>query len=72
MPALGWDGLNPEMDDRQLLMLENQSRRRLLTRMDNNRSPFPPGFMVGGSSRDHFGGEYDAWLCLATSLILVS
>lgn len=57
MPALGWDGLNPEGDEhrRQLFMLENQNRRRLLTRVDN-RSPFPPGFMVG-TSRDTIGGE---------------
>ncbi|CAM1504763.1 Fc.00g023540.m01.CDS01 [Cosmosporella sp. VM-42] len=54
MPALGWDGLNPEMDDRQLLMLESASRRRLMQRMDNGRSTFPPGFMVGGTNRDHF------------------
>lgn len=57
MPALGWDGLNPEGDEhrRQLFMLENQNRRRLLTRVDN-RSPFPPGFMVG-TNRDTIGGE---------------
>ncbi|KAH6996749.1 hypothetical protein EDB80DRAFT_132055 [Ilyonectria destructans] len=55
MPALGWDGLNPEGDEhrRQLFMLENQNRRRLLTRVDN-RSPFPPGFMVG-TNRDTIG-----------------
>ncbi|KAH7156147.1 hypothetical protein EDB81DRAFT_378977 [Dactylonectria macrodidyma] len=55
MPAIGWDGLNPEVDDRhrQLFMMENQNRRRLLTRVDN-RSPFPPGFMVG-TNRDTIG-----------------
>ncbi|KAF4459560.1 e3 ubiquitin- ligase huwe1 [Fusarium albosuccineum] len=48
MPALGWDGLSPEEEDRHrhLFMMDNQSRRRFLTRVDN-RSPFPPGFMVG-------------------------
>ncbi|KAM5377384.1 hypothetical protein ACJZ2D_005065 [Fusarium nematophilum] len=55
MPALGWDGLSPEEEDRHrhLFMMDSQSRRRFLTRVDN-RSPFPPGFMVG-SSRDTIG-----------------
>ncbi|KAF4984644.1 hypothetical protein FZEAL_220 [Fusarium zealandicum] len=55
MPALGWDGLSPEEEDRHrhLFMMDNQSRRRFLTRVDN-RSPFPPGFMVG-NNRDTIG-----------------
>ncbi|XP_044724417.1 HECT-domain (ubiquitin-transferase) domain-containing protein [Hirsutella rhossiliensis] len=53
MPALGWDGLNPEVDDRhrQLFFLEGNHRRPVLARMDN-RSPFTPRFMAG-SNRDH-------------------
>ncbi|KJZ80444.1 hypothetical protein HIM_00294 [Hirsutella minnesotensis 3608] len=48
MPALGWDGLNPEVDDRhrQLFLLEGTNRRPVLARMDN-RSPFPSRFMAG-------------------------
>lgn len=57
MAALGWDGLSPEEEDqhRHLFMMDN-NRRRLLTRVDN-RSPFPPGFMVG-SNRDAIGGKH--------------
>ncbi|KAI5462186.1 hypothetical protein BGZ63DRAFT_354427 [Mariannaea sp. PMI_226] len=48
MPALGWDGLNPEGDDRrQMFLMDNQSRRRLVARVEN-RSPFPAGFMTAG------------------------
>lgn len=68
IPALGWDGLNSDVD-RQLVLLESQNRRRMLARGDNSRSPFPPGFMVG--SRDSFGGEYQflsrALKCLSNS-----
>lgn len=54
MPALGWDGLNPEGDDRhrQLFFLEGNHRRPVLARMD--RSPFTPRLMAG-SNRDHLG-----------------
>jgi E3 ubiquitin-protein ligase HUWE1 len=56
MPALGWDGLNPEVEDRrQLFLLEGNNRRPVLTRMDN-RGSFPPRFMAG-SNRDHLGGK---------------
>ncbi|KAK7429230.1 E3 ubiquitin-protein ligase tom1 [Neonectria magnoliae] len=55
MPILGWDEPHREDDEhhRHLFMMETQHRRRLLTRVDN-RSPFPPGFMVG-SGRDSIG-----------------
>ncbi|KAI8684605.1 HECT-type E3 ubiquitin transferase [Fusarium keratoplasticum] len=55
LPALGWDGISPEEEDRHrhMFMMDNQSRRRFLARVDN-RSPFPPGFMVG-SNRDAVG-----------------
>lgn len=55
MPALGWDSLNPDMDDRQrqMFMMDHQNRRRVLGRMES-RSPFPQGFMVGGH-RDAVG-----------------
>ncbi|KND94357.1 E3 ubiquitin-protein ligase TOM1-like protein [Tolypocladium ophioglossoides CBS 100239] len=58
MPALGWDGLNPEVDDRnrQLFFVDGSNRRPVLARMDN-RSPFPPRFMAG-PNRDHLG-EYN-------------
>lgn len=48
MPALGWDGLDPDISDRnrQLFFLEGNQRRPVLTRMDD-RSPFPPRFMAG-------------------------
>lgn len=61
MPALGWDGLNPEVDDRhrQLFFLEGNNRRPVLARMDN-RSPFTPRFMAG-SNRDHLGKLLTAW-----------
>ncbi|PTB39912.1 hypothetical protein M441DRAFT_27812 [Trichoderma asperellum CBS 433.97] len=52
MPALGWDGFTPDVDDRhrQLFLLDNHGRRPVLARMDN-RNPFPPRFMAG-SNRD--------------------
>ncbi|KAL7799741.1 hypothetical protein V8C37DRAFT_89902 [Trichoderma ceciliae] len=52
MPALGWDGFTPEVDDRhrQLFLLDSNGRRPVLARMDN-RNPFPPRFMAG-SNRD--------------------
>jgi hypothetical protein len=57
MPSIGWDDMNPDVDRNRLILLDNngQSRRRVLTRMDN-RSPFPPGqgFVVGS----HTGGEF--------------
>lgn len=57
MPALGWDGLNPDMDDRhrQLFLLDGSGRRPVLARMDN-RNPFPPHFMAR-SNRD-LGGRF--------------
>lgn len=65
MQALGWDGLNPDIED-QLVMMEHQNnRRRLLARMD--RSPFPPGFMVG-NSRD-FGGMFNT--LVSDSVLLI-
>ncbi|KAH6900081.1 hypothetical protein B0T10DRAFT_14649 [Thelonectria olida] len=52
--ALGWDGLDPDGDDRrQMFLMDNPQRRRLVTRIDN-RSPFPAGFM-GGNNRDALG-----------------
>lgn len=50
MPALGWDALNPDIDQRQLFVLEGNHRRPVLTRVDN-RSPFPSRF-AAGSHRD--------------------
>lgn len=52
MPALGWDGFTPDVDERhrQLFLLDNHGRRPVLARMDN-RNPFPPRFMAG-SNRD--------------------
>lgn len=48
MPALGWDGLGGEDDDRrQMFMLENQNRRRFIASRGDNRSAFPPNFIVG-------------------------
>ncbi|ETS05689.1 hypothetical protein M419DRAFT_32988 [Trichoderma reesei RUT C-30] len=51
MPALGWDGFTPEVDDRhrQVFLLDN-NRRPVLARMDN-RNPFPPRF-IPGTHRD--------------------
>jgi hypothetical protein len=54
--ALGWDGLDPDGDERrQMFLMDNPQRRRLVTRIDN-RSPFPAGFM-GGNNRDALGGK---------------
>ncbi|KAF5020000.1 hypothetical protein F66182_7988 [Fusarium sp. NRRL 66182] len=55
MPALGWDGLGDEDEDRHrhMFLMDSQSRRRLVPRGDN-RSPFPPGIIVG-SNRDAVG-----------------
>lgn len=57
MPALGWDGFTPDVDERhrQLFLLDNHGRRPVLARMDN-RNPFPPRFMAG-SNRD-LNGEF--------------
>jgi hypothetical protein len=54
MPALGWDGFTPEVDDRhrQVFLLDN-NRRPVLARMDN-RNPFPPRF-IPGTHRDLSG-----------------
>ncbi|KEY66981.1 hypothetical protein S7711_05101 [Stachybotrys chartarum IBT 7711] len=52
IPALGWDGLNPDLDDRrQIFLLDAHNRRQVLARMDN-RSPLPPRFMAA-STRDN-------------------
>lgn len=55
MPALGWDGFNPEVDERhrQLFFLEGNHRRPVLARTDN-RSPFTSRLMAG-SNRNHLG-----------------
>lgn len=49
MPALGWDGFTPEVDDRhrQLFLLDN-NRRPVFARM-GDRNPFPPRFMAGSN-----------------------
>ncbi|KAF4343676.1 e3 ubiquitin ligase HUWE1 [Fusarium beomiforme] len=49
MPALGWDSLGAEDEDRhrQMFTMENPSRRRFVaSRTTDTRSPFPPGFIV--------------------------
>lgn len=58
MPALGWDAVNAEVDRNRLIFLDHNgpNRRRVLTRMEN-RSPFPPGFVVGGPGGDPLGGK---------------
>ncbi|TWU74892.1 hypothetical protein ED733_003614 [Metarhizium rileyi] len=54
MPSLGWDAVNPDMDDRHRnMLLVDGHRRPVLARMDN-RSPFPTRFL-GGSHRDQLG-----------------
>ncbi|KYK61208.1 TOM1 protein [Drechmeria coniospora] len=56
MPNPGWNSMSmsPEQESlfrqRQLILLEQQNRRPVLTRMDN-RSPFPPR-LIAGSHRD--------------------
>ncbi|EWY92955.1 E3 ubiquitin-protein ligase HUWE1 [Fusarium oxysporum NRRL 32931] len=60
MPALGWDGLGAEDEDRhrQMFMVDNPGRRRFIpSRTTDSRSPFPPGFIVG-SHRDAVGGDF--------------
>lgn len=61
MPALGWDGFTPDVDERhrQLFLLDSHGRRPVLARMDN-RNPFPPRFMAG-SNRD-LNGKFE--MCL--------
>ncbi|KAF4997039.1 hypothetical protein FGRMN_4127 [Fusarium graminum] len=54
MPALGWDGLGAEDEDRHrhLLTADGQNRRRFLSaRPAVPSGPFPPSFIVG-SNRD--------------------
>ncbi|RGP79709.1 e3 ubiquitin- ligase huwe1 [Fusarium longipes] len=47
MPALGWDNLYDEAEDRrQLFMLESQNRRRIVGSRSDTRGAFPPSFMV--------------------------
>ncbi|KAG8423267.1 E3 ubiquitin-protein ligase tom1, variant 2 [Metarhizium acridum] len=54
MPSLGWDAVNPDMDDRHRnMLLVDGHRRPVLARMDN-RSSFP-GRFLGGSHRDQLG-----------------
>jgi E3 ubiquitin-protein ligase HUWE1 len=58
MPALGWDGLNADNMNadnhrNRLIVLDHHGNSR--RRMDN-RSPFPPGFVVG-SHGDPLGGQ---------------
>ncbi|SPJ75056.1 related to TOM1 protein [Fusarium torulosum] len=54
MPALGWDGLGAEDEDRHrhMFMADGPSRRRFITsRAAEPSRPFPPSFIVG-SNRD--------------------
>ncbi|KAK2593791.1 E3 ubiquitin-protein ligase tom1 [Conoideocrella luteorostrata] len=53
MPALGWDSVNPDVDERhrQLLFFDGNHRRPVFTRMDNRES-FPTRF-VASSHREH-------------------
>ncbi|QUC16386.1 uncharacterized protein UV8b_00627 [Ustilaginoidea virens] len=53
MPALGWDGMTSDADERhrQLSFFEGHNRRSVLTRMEN-RSPFPTRF-ASGNHREH-------------------
>jgi E3 ubiquitin-protein ligase HUWE1 len=55
MPSLGWDAVNPDMEDRdrQRMLFIDGHRRPVLARMDN-RSPFPARFMAG-THRDQLG-----------------
>ncbi|KFG82854.1 TOM1 protein [Metarhizium anisopliae] len=54
MPSLGWDAVNPDMDDRHRnMLLVDGHRRPVLARMDN-RSSFP-GRFLSGSHRDQLG-----------------
>ena len=58
MPAIEFNDFHPDPDRSRLVLLDNHGhhRRRVVTRMDN-RSPFPPGFVVGGPGGDPLGGE---------------
>lgn len=60
MPALGWDGFTPEVDDRhrQLFLLDN-NRRPVFARM-GDRNPFPPRFMAG--SNRELSGKFESLL----------
>ncbi|KAM0556810.1 hypothetical protein ACHAPJ_005870 [Fusarium lateritium] len=53
MPALGWDGLGADDEDRHrhMFVMDNQNRRRFLARGDG-RNPYPPSFIVGSGQND--------------------
>lgn len=58
LPSVGWDGMNPEVDDRHRLLLLENNRRPVFTRMDN-RGGFPGRFVTGGPQRE--GGDFRSY-----------
>lgn len=59
MPALGWDGLNPEMENRHrhMLLLDQQNNRRRLFTGVPHRHPFPGGIVGVGMGGGGFPGQ---------------
>lgn len=57
MPLIQFEEFN-DGPERGMAFLNDHGhhRRRVVTRMDN-RSPFPPGFVVGGPGGDPLGGK---------------
>ncbi|TQV98004.1 HECT (ubiquitin-transferase) domain-containing protein [Cordyceps javanica] len=56
LPSGGWDGMNPEVDDRHRLLLLENNRRPVFTRMEN-RGGLPARFV--GTHRD--GGDFRSY-----------
>ncbi|KAJ3492058.1 hypothetical protein NLG97_g5480 [Lecanicillium saksenae] len=57
LPSVGWDPMHPEVDDRHRLLLLENNRRPVFTRMDN-RGGLPSRF-IAGSHRD--GGDFRSY-----------